>query len=258
MKNKTYYLLIGFLIVGGGVLIIAATGNWRTRNAKRESAPDSVTLRQKKHVEEIPPGYVKYGGVIRPKHDVVASKKRNKQAPRRKPLIAVGTIPSLKKNKNVYTRSVTEAIESRSRKLAYRLTPFVAAPKFDRKAYAANPEKYLNEIAPGRIHDVLPASRKTAATRRVGKYRHQVVQGEIVILKAKTDPEMPVTFYSNRFGSFNGGVSTITIAANRDGIARVEFKTTSGMYGEVDILAASPVRSGRARYLVDIVLPKTR
>lgn len=249
--------LIGILAVGGTMLLVVTNNSRRANSNSGESGLNSeISSAQTETASEaIPENYIKFGGVVRPKRDVVPAKKHSNLELNREPLIPVGTIPSLKKDKNVYTQSVAQAIESNDQDLAYRLTPFKAAPKFDHGAYLADPESYLNEIAPGRIYDVLPDSFETPATRRVGRYRYKVLQGETIILRAKTEPEMPVTFYSSRLGSFNGGVSTVTVAADEQGIAQAEFKTTTGMYGEIDIVAASPVRSGQARYLVDVRLP---
>ena len=224
-------------------------------SASRSALPDSGTgIRRIPSEDE-----VEIGGVIRPKQDVQGPKRRTTaDSANRKPLLDVGYTPRIDPRESVHTRAVYEAVHDMSRQLNYRLTPFHPAPKFDRQTYLEDPEAYLSDIAPGRVFDVLPYSPDTPRIRRASSARQKVLQGESVVLKATTEPGMPVSFYSNRLGRFDDGLSAITVAADDQGVARTTFTTTPGMYGDVNIVATSPVRSGKAWYLVEVNLPANR
>ena len=133
----------------------------------------------------------------------------------------------------------------------------VPAPKFDRKTYRANPQAYLNEIAPGRINQALPPGKDVKPIKRVGNYFVDgVLPGESVKLKVKTEPRMPTTFKA-QLGAFENRLSTITVAANENGIAEVDLKIDGGIQGELEVKAASPVHSDNARWLIEVVAPST-
>ena len=200
-------------------------------------------------------GFVEIGGVLRPKSDLEAPENSSRpDAPTSLP--KVGSTPLVDPDSSPQARSVAEAFKDPE--LHYRLSAMIAAPKFDREAYEKDPDSYLNEVAPGRIRDRLPAAADTPTIRRTSGFRTKVLQGESVVLRAETEPGMPVTFYSGRLGSFEGGLSTVTVRADEQGIAQAHFTATTGTYGEIDIVAASPVRSGLARFLVEVQLPDSQ
>lgn len=256
---KQPFVLIVGLIVLVGLVAIALIG----RQNPAGIGGQLVGGRGSEAVEDpqpqlVPDGFVEIGGVVRPRSDVEPQKPEVEDQSFQKPVLDIGHTPLIKKDETVYSRSVAEALGDKSGKLAHRLTPFVAAPKFDEQQFLEDPEAYANEVVPGRIFDILPASPDTPSIRRVGSARFEVIQGESVILRAQSEALRPVTFYSGKFGRFNDGLSTITVIADEDGVAEVRFMTTPGMMGDVDIVATSPVRSGRARYVVEVRLPADR
>ncbi len=253
-----FHLAVGLLIVGCLGLVVAAGSGWFS------NANEPIRIAEKTPVENKPDkkpqrvpsdDEIKIGGVIRPKTDVVAPIRDNQDVSERQPLFNVGHTPSIDPEESVYTKSVYSAAMNPDEKLGHRLTPLQPAPKFDPEEYSKDPESYLNEVAPGRIFDVLPYSKETPRIRRGGKARFQVLQGESAVIRAESEKGMPVSFYSSRLGRFNGGLSAITVAADDNGVAEVTFQTTPGMFGDVDIVATSPVRSGKARYVVEVRLP---
>ena len=82
-----------------------------------------------------------------------------------------------------------------------------------------------------------------------------LVRGETAIFRAKTLPEMPVTFYSAKLGEFQNRLNAVSVVANEEGIAEASFKASGGTHGRINVIASSPVTSGQARYLVKVKLP---
>lgn len=258
---KSRYLIAGTIAIAGVVVLLGTCRQWLggtdqiqgVAESAKAVKPDSETTRNRRVPGE---NEVEIGGVVRPRRDVVGPQ-RDPRGFSDRPIFNIGQSPLINTRENVYTRSVLEAATDPTGELAYRLTPFVPAPKFNREEYLKNPDAYLNEVVPGRVFDVLPYSEDNPRIQRASDSHQTVLQGESVILRAETEPAMPVSFYSTRLGRFNGGLSTITVAANEDGIAEVSFETTGGMFGEAEIVATSPVRSGKLRYFVDVRLPSS-
>ena len=65
----------------------------------------------------------------------------------------------------------------------------------------------------------------------------------------------PGTFTSFDLGAFENQFPSITVEANRAGIAATKFTGTPGTVNNVDILASSPMTSGRLRFIVRVILP---
>lgn len=86
----------------------------------------------------------------------------------------------------------------------------------------------------------------------------EVLQGEPVPLKVRTIPNAPVTFTSFDLGSFSNRLTSITVAADKDGVATAQFTGTPGTYNDVNILAASPMTSGQVKFVITVIVPKLR
>ena len=166
-----------------------------------------------------------------------------------------GFVPLLEPDNNASTRSVAEAIDDKSGKLAHRLTSLISAPDFDRVQFEKDPDTYLNTIEPGRIWQSLEPAEGIVPINRTSDFYVEVLQGEKINLETKTDPKVPVTFYSPKLGQFSNGLSMITVRADENGVARAAFLASSGTRGEIDILASSPLHSGQARFLINVVIP---
>ncbi|WP_246146324.1 hypothetical protein [Rubripirellula lacrimiformis] len=79
--------------------------------------------------------------------------------------------------------------------------------------------------------------------------------GESVRLQLKTQAAMPATFTSFDNGVFSNGLTSITVKADKDGVATANFRASSGTAGEINIIAASPVATERVVYRVNVVSP---
>lgn len=126
---------------------------------------------------------------------------------------------------------------------------------FERASYLANPTAYLDLAAPERATEPAQPAADVPLLTAVGAQYVAVPPKGSVVLRARTEPGMPVTFSSSGLGSFESGVPTITVAADETGIASARFTATPGTVGACPILAASPVRGGTVRYLVTVIDP---
>ncbi len=261
MGSKAFGWLVGLIVVTSILILAGISNGWfgmgrQGRVAVRPEAESKVDNQTTVDLNTPPgPGYVKVGGVWRPKSDVeltVPGAAVPNADPAKKPS-PVGRTPGIEKDANPAAKSIAEAIKNPE--LAYRLSNMLPAPEFDRAKYEADKQAYLDEVVPGRIWQSATDESKAAKIKRVGEYGHQVLQGETVVLTAEAEPGMPVTFYSPRMGQFENLFPTITVAANEKGIATAHFKAAGGTRGEIDIIASSPVRTGLARYLVEVILP---
>lgn len=127
------------------------------------------------------------------------------------------------------------------------------APGFDRAAYLRDPQAYLSVAAGGRCGDVAQPGPEVLSLEAVGAGSFTCPVGKSVLLVARTEPGMPVTYTSLGLGVFPvTGVNTHTVAADAAGFAQVEFAITAGTTGNVLVVAGSPVRAGQNRYIIRV------
>ena len=81
-------------------------------------------------------------------------------------------------------------------------------------------------------------------------------QGQSIPLRVRATPGAPVTFTSFDLGQFENQLTSITVQADKQGIATARFVGSSGTINDVNILVASPVNSGQAKFAVNVVLPR--
>lgn len=127
-----------------------------------------------------------------------------------------------------------------------------AAPGFDRGQYLADPAWYLDHADGSRAHAPAQPAADVPMLEPVGGTSFHVAQRGSCQLAAKTEPGMPVTFFSYGLGQFASGYTAISVAADASGIARATFVAVDGTVGSCAISAASPVRGGVLHYLVTI------
>lgn len=168
----------------------------------------------------------------------------------------VGVTQPIPMDANPMTQSVGEAVLKGGH--PERLSPLIVPAKFDPQAYRADPQKYLNTVEPGRIWQPAQPGPDVPRVEAASKGRTEVLQGEWVTLKVKAIPDAPVTFSSFDLGAFSNQLTSVTVAADKDGVASAQFVGTPGTYNEVRIMAASPVTSGQVNFEVTVVVPKLR
>lgn len=126
---------------------------------------------------------------------------------------------------------------------------------FDREAYEQDPESWLNEIRPGRVFQPAQPGEDVVLIAGRSPVFQQVLQGERVNLEVEIEPGAPVTFYTPQVGEFPNRLTTHSVAADDQGIARTTYLAGPGTLGVIDIMAASPVHSGQVRFKVRVSLP---
>lgn len=131
--------------------------------------------------------------------------------------------------------------------------PMLSPPEFDRQSYQADPEAFLSITVPGRVWQSAQPGPDVPLIEQLSKSRHVVRKGEAIRLEVKTLPAMPVSFLATDLGTFENGLSSISVAAGDDGVAEAVFTASSGSDQSTEVLASSPVTSGRVSFSVRIL-----
>jgi hypothetical protein len=237
------------LTVVAFLLLISAYFTFRRINRKEIEFGDGKTnmLRAQK---------VNIGGVIRPRSDVFNAKERFvNNTGRENPLEsttdafgkALGKSPQLGPEVNP---QVKQAISAFKNGVGSKITPTVEPLPFDKVAYEANPAEYLSEVEPGRVWQSAQPGPGVPVLRAESSAINRIKQGESVRLKVRTQPNSPVTYTAFDLGAFENRLPSITVAANSEGIAEATFTGTPGTMDWANILASSPMASGRQRFQV--------
>lgn len=246
-------VLVGFVLLLFGALAAERIGLFEKPPAARQPEPDPKPVELPKRT--LAQGEVERGGVFRNQRDVEPGKPidlpdygDNALGKR------VGSAPPVAPDANPHTRSVAEALKEPA-KFPERLSSMHAAKEFDKAAFESDPETYLTTVEPGRIWQAKSPGEDVSPLKRRGGGYYQVIQGESVQLQVEAEPGAPVTFHSFKLGQFDNLLTTMTVRADEEGIASVNFTATKGTFGELDLIAASPLTSGQARFVVNVNLP---
>jgi hypothetical protein len=199
---------------------------------------------------------IEVGGVKRPITDVRHVDRNRPGAASTDVALEVdyGRTPPVPRDANPNVRSVAEALDTGD--FPERLTPLQSPRPFDQGAYLANPQAYLDVVEPGRVWQSAQPGANVPRIESLSPRLSRIEQGQSVLLKAKTVPGAPVTFTSFDLGAFDNQLTSITVRAGDDGIARATFSGTPGTYNDVNILAASPMTSGQLKFVVNVQLPR--
>lgn len=197
--------------------------------------------------------YVTIGGVKRRRSDFEAAKppEASKEDEEKARLANdYGRLPMVPLNVNKQAASVAEAI--REKKHPERLSMLARPAAFDPKAYQANPDAYLNVVEPARVFQTAQPGPKVPRLRLLGSARPDIAQGSSTPLRVLAPPGSPVTFSSFDAGEFENRLTSITVQADKQGVAEAKFLATPGTISRVHILAGSPVAAGQARFVVNV------
>lgn len=250
-----------WLFAGLGLLAVAGVtlGTWLLLG---RGEPDLEVRRPGAGEVEREPGgeadaeYVMVGGVRRKASDVRPAKRPaepKEGAAEAKSPFDYGRTPRVSPDANPQVKSVAEAI--REKKHPERVSVLIRPPPFDAKAFQADPAKYLGVVEPGRVFQTAQPGPKVPVLRPVGQSYREAVQGEVVPLRVKAPPGSPVTFTSFDLGAFENQLTSITVQADKQGVAEAKFRGTPGTIEEVHILAGSPEASGQVRFVVNVQRP---
>lgn len=153
---------------------------------------------------------------------------------------------------NAGKRSVLEALASG--KHPERLSPLIAPAPFDKSAYDANPQAYLDVVEPGRCFQTAKAVGGDAIQLiAVGSSAPRALPGETVPLIAQGARNAPVTFTAFDGGLFTeNGLGSVTVKGDVHGYATVHFTAPINARGHLAVLAGSPLAVGNQRFFVDL------
>ena len=236
---------IGALLVSLGTLIAASVMIFREPARKTDKTASEEAAAAAKE-EPLKKGFVRIGGVQRPETDVESKYRDSQSLGEATDLnLGYGNTPLVKSDANPQAASVAEALATKTH--PERLTPAILPAAFNRESYEKDPQTYINTIEPGQ--GVFPL--RTLTPRLV-----EIEQGQSVPLRVRVQPGAPVTFTSFDLGQFENQLNSITVRADDRGIATARFTGSPGTINDVNILAASPLNSGQAKFVVNISLPR--
>jgi hypothetical protein len=159
-------------------------------------------------------------------------------------------MPAVLTQAEANARSVVEAVQTGDH--PERLNPLVPARPFDRAAFEADPQAYLDVVEPGRVWQTAGGAPGVKALRPAGVAYTELPPGGTAMLEVDGEPFAPVTFTSFDMGAFDNGLASITVRADQGGRARATFTAIAGTIDLVNILAGSPLAVGQAKLVVRV------
>ena len=200
--------------------------------------------------------YVIVGGVRRKRSDLAA----DEDTQTAKSVAATesaegnyGQTPAIDPDANPEVASVVAAL--REKKHPERLSPMNSLPAFDAKAYQADPQAYLNTVEPGRAFQSAQPGPDVKVLQRTSLRLVKADAGRVGNTRSQGGAGCAGHLHARQLGQFENQLTSITKQANETGVARAEFSATPGTIDHVYFLAASPVTTGQARFLVDVAVP---
>ena len=157
-----------------------------------------------------------------------------------------GTLPQIPVDANPAVAQVAESV--RTGVNPERVSAMIVAPPFDLAAYRADPAAYLAESVPGRVWQSAQPGEGVPRLQRIGPRNVALRQGEQVTLAVQASAGNPVTFTSFDAGIFTNQLTSITVAANDEGVARATFVATPGVIENSNILVSSPLCVGQVNF----------
>jgi hypothetical protein len=274
-SNGNLLVLTGIGLVGALLLVAAFAGGLfdpaprplgkielASNQTPKPTPPTAPKLNEALGIDESE--LVEVGGIKRPKRDIAFSKSATEKQddsaepvsdPFEKSLFRhPGSAPKVPADANPQVAGLYASLTDPEGSRAARSALFEPEP-FDLTAYQEDPSGWLDQIRPGRVFQPAKPADSVEPIKNQSPIFHHVVQGERVNLEVKVSPGMPVTFYTPKVGEFPNRLTTHSVAADSEGIARTVYLAGPGTKGIVDIMAASPVHSGVLRYKVRVSLP---
>lgn len=246
--------IIGLLLCGVVVALLWATGTFNRggpldlvarRGAKGGGGDNAAD-------EGSSEGYVIVGGVRRRKSDVAPARQlTGKKGRQGKSPFDYGKLPPVNAEANAHTKAAAAALANDDH--PERFSALVRPAAFDLAAFKANPASYLNIVEPGRVFQSAQPGPGVPKLYPGSPQRQHIRQGATAKLRVAVPPGSPVTFTSFDAGAFSNKLTSITVQADPKGTAETEFTATPGTIANVHILASSPVTSGRARFVVNVL-----
>jgi len=161
--------------------------------------------------------------------------------------------PPINLENNPGAKAAVEALKTG--KNPERLNVAFKPKPFDKQAFEANPKAYLDLVEPGRVWDVGDPSKGAKDLLPKGQQVFDIKPLGTIKLAVQAEQLAPVTFTTFDFGTFSNQMTSITVRADKEGVATVDYTAIQGTTGDVDILAASPLSAGQVNFKVTVVKP---
>jgi len=123
---------------------------------------------------------------------------------------------------------------------------------FDKAAFEANPQAYLDVCEPGRIWQTAAGGPNVKTLDSKGAAFLDCPKNGSVTLTVVGEKLAPVTFTSLDMGAFQNRLTSVTVRADEKGEASAVFTATPGTVAGVNIIAASPLTVGQVNFKVTI------
>ena len=126
---------------------------------------------------------------------------------------------------------------------------------FNAELWSTNPkyrQKYLDTSEPSRGF-MSAKNPKAARMVMVSRPSLKVTQGQKITLAVKVLPGAPVSFFSPHLNRFGNGLTSMTVAADQQGIAEVEMEGVLGTLARTDVICSSPLCAGTAVFKITTV-----
>ncbi|MDB4778152.1 hypothetical protein OAG68_01720 [bacterium] len=270
---QKFWLFAGAMAIGAGVLVWGAQQGWfdgghqpvsiaeKPVEAVAKPLSDDEALAELAGLLDIKKGdFAKVGEIDRPKRDLAFdAPSSGAKRPAKGVLPNPGRAPFLKGNENSQVAGLMAELNNQDKEKqeetrVAKSTFFLPEP-FDQEKYDADPQAYLNKIRPGRVFQSAQPGPDVNRLTSISDSFVSVLQGESVQLKVKAEPGAPVAFYTPEIGTFENQLKSITVAADKEGVATAKFTLGRGSSGLVNVLAASPVNSDHAKFTFRVSLP---
>ena len=157
---------------------------------------------------------------------------------------------------NANTRSVAEA--KQTGKSPERLSAVFAPKAFNKTAFDANPQAYLDVVEPGRVFQTAKPAKGVIRLRAKDGLLVEMTAGGSTELVVVGVPGAPVTFTAFDGGIFQNQLNSVTVLGDETGVARVTYTAIRGTIDRVRVAAGSPLASNTVDFQVNVKLAQAK
>jgi hypothetical protein len=260
-SHKRFFGLVFVALIPVGVIAYVLSMRGDPIAPAQPSVSNEVTTQGQSNDQESLADTILVGGVKRPKSDVAfhtaaLSAERSKLDAATKKLLNKGslanaTVPIASRDENKQISKVHESILARSNPERYHTLALSAA--FDNAAFDADPDAYLSTVEPARVWQTAQPGPDVPALTGLSRPRQSLKENEAIRLRVRSAANAPVTFTTLDSGVFENSLPSISVRADKDGIAEAKYSAISGVVGDVNIIAASPLASGSVKYRLSVI-----
>lgn len=255
MENRSTFAIVAFLLIAGLAAYLTLSTGRSTRPATGPGAADvsvqpddSPDARASSAGDRT--GAALNNAVVGETQDAAgAANEKHAEDPEIPSHLNYGRAEGVKATASPQAASAYEALKTG--KHPERLSVFVPPKPFNKEKFEQDPQSYLNVNEPGRVYQTAQPAKGVGVLKPVGGRLHRIKQGDEVKLKVRSAPKAPVTFTSFDMGTFKESkLNSVTVRADKLGLAETTFVGTKGTLNDVRILAGSPMTTGQVKFTV--------